>query len=47
MALENFYLAEEYHQNYLEKNPEVDVATWTNMNSSDILEKSGYVKSQN
>lgn len=38
-----------YHivQNYLEKNPEVDVATWTNMSSSDILEKSGYVKSQN
>jgi uncharacterized protein YjaZ len=38
-----------YHivQKYLEKNPEVDVATWTNMNSRDILEKSGYVKSQN
>lgn len=38
-----------YHivQKYLEKNPELDVATWTNMNSSDILEKSGYVKSQN
>jgi uncharacterized protein YjaZ len=38
-----------YHivQNYLEKNPEVNVETWTNMSSSDILEKSGYVKSQN
>ncbi len=38
-----------YHivQNYLEKNPEVNVDAWTNMSSSDILEKSGYVKSQN
>ncbi len=38
-----------YHivQNYLEKNPEVNVEAWTNMSSSDILEKSGYVKSQN
>jgi len=38
-----------YHivQNYLEKNPELNVEAWTNMSSSDILEKSGYVKSQN
>ena len=34
-------------QNYLEKNPEINVDAWTNMSSSDILEKSGYVKSQN